>query len=109
MEFKLDTEFLQKLALRNTALGNTIGCKQNYNLVKLAEESTELGLVCLQKHMKPTKVQDKEISDEIGDLILRVNMYLADKPEMVKAVQERINYKTGKYKDYKRDALYAQI
>lgn len=86
MNFTLDTEFLERLALRNNALGNTTGCKQNYNLVKLAEEGTELGLACLQKHMKPTKVVDKEITDEIGDVILRIEMFLAGKPDMVKAV-----------------------
>lgn len=109
MEFTLDTAFLETLALRNTALGNTIGCKQNYNLVKLGEEASELGLVCIQKHMKPTKVSDKEVTDEIGDVLLRIKMYLADRPELVKAVQERLNYKTGKYREYKRDSQYLQI
>mgnify|MGYP000875726338 CR=1 FL=1 len=109
MEFKLDTRFLQTLALRNAALGNTMGCKQNYNLIKLGEEASELGLVCIQKHMKPTKVTDKEITDEIGDVLQRIEMYLAERPELVKAVQARIDYKTSKYKEYKRDSLYLQI
>lgn len=109
MDFKFDNEFLHILAIRNGAVANTVGNKPQYNLQKLAEESSELGLVCLQKHMKPTKVKDVEVTDEIGDVLLRIRLYLEQRPDLVKAVQERINYKTKKYKEYRRDSLYAQI
>lgn len=109
MEFKLDTKFLEVLALRNAALGNTMGCRENYNLIKLGEEASELGLACVQKHMKPTKVSDAEITDEIGDVLQRIEMYLAQRPELRAAVQARIDYKTSRYKEYKKDSKYLQI
>ncbi len=109
MDFHFDDKFLHNLAVRNNAVANTIGAKPQYNLQKLAEESSELGLVCLQKHMKPTKVNDQAVVEEIGDVLLRIRMFLSTNPSMVAKVQKRIDYKTSKYKEYKRDSLFAQI
>lgn len=69
-----------------------------YNLHKAAEECQELGLVLTQFILKPQKVDMQEIIDEIGDVAIRIEVlkkiFPADK------IEERINYKLNKYKDY---------
>ena len=46
----------------------------HYNLHKASEEFQELALVLTQKLLKPTKVDDQEIIDEIGDCIIRLDI-----------------------------------
>jgi hypothetical protein len=47
---------------------------RKYNMHKASEEFQELGLVLNQKLLKPTKVDDQEIIDEIGDAIIRLEI-----------------------------------
>jgi hypothetical protein len=78
-----------------------------YNLHKASEEFQELGLVLNQKLLKPTKIDDQEIIDEIGDVIIRLEilkkMYPTDE------IQKRINYKLSKYKEYIDHKTYLKI
>lgn len=80
---------------------------EKYNMHKASEECQELGLVLNQKLLKPHKVDDQEIIDEIGDVIIRVEilkrMYDIDK------IQTRINKKLADYKKYLDHKTYNQI
>lgn len=80
---------------------------EKYNLHKASEECQELGLVLNQYLLKPGKVDQQEIIDEIGDVIIRLEilkrMFPMDK------IQERINYKLGKYQEYIDHERYEHI
>ncbi len=78
-----------------------------YNMHKASEEFQELALVLNQKILKPTKVKDQEIIDEIGDCILRLKILkeMFDK----KLIKERVDYKLGKYKEYIDTKAYSKI
>ena len=80
---------------------------EKYNLHKASEECQELGLVLTQYLLKPTKVDKQEIIDEIGDVIIRVEilkqMFDLDK------IQKRIDYKLNKFKEYIDHKSYNQI
>lgn len=70
----------------------------NYNLTKALEELSELSEVLLQRINKGMKVPDKKITDEIGDLYIRLDILanLFGKGE----VNNRIAYKLNKYSSY---------
>ena len=78
-----------------------------YNLHKASEELQELGLVLNQFLLKPGKVDQQEIIDEIGDVKIRVaileKMFPADK------IQARIDFKLAKYKEYVDHEKYEKI
>lgn len=78
-----------------------------YNLHKASEELQELALVLNQFLLKPLKVDEQQIIDEIGDVKIRLavleKIYPADK------IQERINYKLSKFREYRDHKLYNQI
>lgn len=78
-----------------------------YNMHKAAEECQELGLVLTQKLLKPTKVDDQEIIDEIGDVLIRIEilkrMYSMDK------IYERIEKKLSNFKGYIDHKSYSKI
>lgn len=78
-----------------------------YNLHKASEEMQELGLVLNQFLLKPTKVDEQEIIDEIGDVKIRLaileKIYPADK------IQARVDYKLSKYQEYIDHKLYNEI
>jgi len=69
-----------------------------YNLLKAAEEMQELALALIQKVNKPNKVKDKEITDEIGDVKIRLK--ILDKLFDSQVIEERIEYKINKFKGY---------
>ncbi len=79
----------------------------NYNLHKASEEFQELGLVLNQILLKPTKVDPQEVIDEIGDAYIRLE--ILKKIYDNKAIQDRINFKLGKFKEYIDNNLYQQI
>ncbi len=95
-------EITQHLAKTNTI---------DYNLLKAAEECNELAEVLLKKVLKrggPKEPTDQAIIEEIGDVIIRT-MILSDLLG-VKAVDERIDFKLSKYREYIKDGKYvAQI
>ena len=78
-----------------------------YNLHKASEECQELGLVLNQKLLKPGKVDDQEIIDEIGDVIIRLEilkkMFPADK------IEERVDFKLSNYQSYIDHKTYNEI
>jgi hypothetical protein len=69
-----------------------------YNLHKASEEFQELSLVLTQKLLKPNKVNDQEIIDEIGDCIIRLEVL--KKIYNSVAIQERVNFKLNKFEEY---------
>lgn len=69
-----------------------------YNTFKTVEELQELSLVLTQKQLKPTKVGDQEVIDEIGDVLIRLEMLL--KKYDPNLVRKRINYKLSKFSEY---------
>lgn len=80
---------------------------EQYNLHKASEECQELGLVLNQYILKPGKVRTKEIIDEIGDVILRVE--ILKKMFSEKEIQDRVNYKQSKYQEYIDSKKYSKI
>jgi hypothetical protein len=86
---------IQYLALSNN---------HDYNIIKAAEEFSELVTVLLQKTLKHERVPDQEVIDEIGDAIIRL--------EILKrlfnpvAIQNRVDYKLGKFEEYIKENKY---
>lgn len=78
-----------------------------YNMHKASEEFQELALVLNQKLLKPTKVDDQEIIDEIGDCIIRLK--ILKKMYSKSKIKERVDYKLGKYKEYIDTKAYSKI
>lgn len=78
-----------------------------YNLHKASEECQELGLVLNQFILKPTKVDKQEIIDEIGDVIIRIEILKKMFP--MDEINKRIDYKLSKYKEYIDHKQYEQI
>jgi NTP pyrophosphatase (non-canonical NTP hydrolase) len=78
--------------------------KPDYTLAKAAEECQELGLVLNQKVLKPTKVDDQEIIDEIGDVIIRLRML--KKIYSKKKINERISLKLKQFEGYINEDKY---
>ena len=78
-----------------------------YNLHKASEELQELALVLNQFLLKPTKVDEQEIIDEIGDVIIRIEILLLIYPNEL--IKERINYKLSKFRSYIDHKKYSQI
>lgn len=78
-----------------------------YNIHKCSEECQELGLVLNQFLLKPTKVDEQEIIDEIGDVLIRVRILMKKYPTDL--IRERIKYKLSKYKEYIDHKMYNQI
>lgn len=78
-----------------------------YNMHKASEECQELGLVLNQKLLKPTKVDDQEIIDEIGDVLIRVEILKRKYP--MDKIYERIEHKLSQYKEYIDHKTYSRI
>lgn len=78
-----------------------------YNKMKASEEFQELALVLTQQVLKPFKVDDQEVIDEIGDCIIRLTlisrMYDKDK------IAERLNYKLDKFLEYIEGSKYENV
>jgi hypothetical protein len=78
-----------------------------YNLHKASEECQELGLILNQKLLKQDKVEDEAIIDEIGDVMIRLEilklMFDNDK------IQKRIDYKLAKFEEYVDHKKYNKI
>ena len=78
-----------------------------YNKMKSSEEFQELALALTQQVLKPIKVKDQEIIDEIGDCIIRLSIltkiYDLDK------IRERLNYKVTTFNKYVTGSDYDNI
>lgn len=95
---------LQELAFRNRGKHSS-----NYNSEKLAEEASELSLVLQQKKLKPARVEDQEIIDEIGDTLIRIRMYMLERPEIQDAINARVQHKLSKYHEWLLTGKYEKI
>lgn len=80
---------------------------KKYNFHKAAEEFLELALVLNQKLLKPTKVNEQQIIDEIGDCELRLKVL--KKYFDSKKIKKRILYKTKKFNSYIENNTYDKI
>jgi hypothetical protein len=78
-----------------------------YNIHKASEEFQELALVLNQKLLKPNKVNDSEIIDEIGDCIIRLE--ILKKLYNNELIQQRIDKKLSDYKNWIDHKRYKHI
>ena len=77
----------------------------NYQLSKINEECLELGLALTQRLNKGERgASNDDIIDEIGDLEIRLQ--IAKKIFGEKQVNDRIQFKLDKYKEYASKGLY---
>ena len=93
----------------NQEIINTIHNRNGYfyNLHKASEECQELGLILNQKLLKQEKVADEAIIDEIGDVIIRLEILKLTFNN--NKIQERINYKLAKFEEYIDHNKYNKI
>lgn len=89
MEKSKQEEIIKYLAENN---------ESQYNLLKASEECQELGLVLTQKALKPSKVDEQEIIDEIGDVIIRLKVL--KKLYSKEKIKARVNEKLTSYDSY---------
>ena len=78
--------------------------KYEYNLLKAAEELQELSLILTQMVNKPNKVSEKNVTDEIGDVTIRLE--ILKKLFNNNLINRRIKYKINKFKTYLSDGKY---
>lgn len=75
-----------------------------YNLLKTAEELQELSLVLTQMALKEEKVDKQEVIDEIGDVIIRLNVLFH--LFSLKKISKRVKFKLDKLKSYVKENKY---
>lgn len=80
---------------------------EQYNLHKASEEMQELGLVLNQYLLKPKKVKQQEIIDEIGDVIIRLEVLKRMFP--IDKIEARVEEKLSKYQEYIDHKSYSTI
>lgn len=76
----------------------------DYNITKAAEELNELATILLQYHNKPDNVKIKDITDEIGDVKIRLK--ILNKLFDSKEIQDRVDHKISKFKGYLEKGEY---
>jgi NTP pyrophosphatase (non-canonical NTP hydrolase) len=102
-------EKIFELLLKNDTFLTKITGKNgvNYNLVKSAEESSELATALLQKATKDIRVEDQAIIDEVGDVFIR--LVILTKMYGVDNVLSRLKYKLEKFHEYNDSERYQHI
>ena len=75
-----------------------------YNLLKTAEELQELSLVLTQMALKEEKVDKQEVIDEIGDVIIRLNVLFH--LFSLKKISKRVKFKLDKFRSYIKEGKY---
>jgi NTP pyrophosphatase (non-canonical NTP hydrolase) len=80
---------------------------KKYNLLKAAEELQELALVLTQKVLKPEKTTDQMVTDEIGDVIIRVQLLQRIFDPV--AVRKRFTDKMEQYRVYINEECFKNI
>ena len=75
-----------------------------YNLLKAAEELQELSLVLTQMALKEEKVDKQEVIDEIGDVIIRLNVLFH--LFSLKKISKRVKFKLDKFRSYIKEGKY---
>lgn len=81
--------------------------KEQYNILKAAEECQELSLALIHLLTKPDKVDKQKVIDEIGDVIIRIKILVKmfDEEEIIK----RIENKLSEYKEFNDNKKYENI
>ena len=92
----------KKTKIVNDYLKN--GNSREYTLLKTAEELQELALILIQSVTKDTEIDDQDIIDEIGDVLIRINVLREFFPE--DRIQERIEYKLKKMSIQHRISIF---
>ena len=82
-------EVIQYLALNND---------KDYNLLKCAEELSELQTILLQNINKEKDINIQDIIDEIGDCVIRLEVLRLIYDRTL--IKKRINYKLDKFRTY---------
>lgn len=82
---------------------------EDYNMRKAAEECSELATALLQKTNKKIDgaPEDQEIIDEIGDVIIRLEILKKMYPK--EAIQARVDKKLSKYTTYIEEQTYSKF
>ncbi len=80
---------------------------KQYNALKLAEELNELAVELMQVYTKPNKNNLVGLTDELGDVILRLRMFIPKDGET--AIKARIKHKLDKYARYLKENRYPTI
>lgn len=88
-------EVIQYLALNND---------KNYNLLKCAEELSELQTILLQNINKEKDVNIQDIIDEIGDCVVRLEVLKLIYNKTL--IEERVDYKLNKFRIYIKKGKY---
>lgn len=78
-----------------------------YNLTKAAEELMELSLILLQRVHKGNRISDKQITDEIGDV--KIRMKVLDRVFSKSAVEDRVVKKLTMFQDYIKTERHKNI
>lgn len=91
-------QIIEKLSVHNT---------KNYNLLKASEECQELALILLQKLTKPARVNDQQIINEIGDVIVRIKVLKRFYSK--KKINQRVNDKLSNLDTYIKTKRYRNI
>ena len=71
---------------------------RKYNFLKASEELQELSLILTQTYTKPGKITLDKVIEEIGDVIVRLEVLSRMFPK--EAVDERINNKLNQFKRF---------
>jgi|JI10StandDraft_1071094.scaffolds.fasta_scaffold12871_19 NTP pyrophosphatase (non-canonical NTP hydrolase) len=70
-----------------------------YNILKAVEELNELSTRLMQNYNKPHKADAQATIEEIGDVIIRIEVLKKIFP--INSIEDRIEYKLGKFESYK--------
>lgn len=95
---KIDKKLSKILAENNS---------RKYNLLKAAEEFTELALILIQKVNKPEKVDDIKITNEMADAEIRLSVL--KNLFSVKKVKKQVLNKETKFKEFIEQGRYKNI
>jgi len=98
MSIKINQEIIEQLILMNGEF---------YNLHKATEELQELSLILTQKLLKPEQVNVQQIIDEIGDVLLRMEIVKSFFSE--EQIQARISKKEADFAKWIKEGTYKQI
>lgn len=88
MKFPKYEKAVKALAKRN---------KEQYNLLKVAEECNEVSKAIIDLINKPGKGTKELVGQELGDLILRINILLSSDEKLEGTAQGRAFQKVKRY------------
>lgn len=80
---------------------------REYTINKTIEELLELATILQQKQNKPELISDKKITEEIGDVKIRIKVLESIYPKQ--DIKDRIKYKLKKFYKYIKTEKYKNI